>query len=526
MSAPIKLLKVFISYARSDGGELAEELVTGLEVAGVSGYLDRHDIAAGEDWERRLDSLIREADTVVFLITPKSIASERCEWEVKRAQDLAKRIIPVVGLPVPDEAVPSELRRLNYIYFRPGDSFARGLARLAEALRLDLDWIREHTRLAELARRWQERAKAEALLLRDDELSSAQAWQGAWRPELPPITDLHRVFIAASVEAQEARASQERQRNEGMAQANAERAEALARREEAISSLRRRTIIAGVGVGSLSLGIVGTVVWAVQQRTRALEAFVRREAARRDIAGQIVAYATSPGQAAMDSNGQRGGSPYSTTLLEELRKPTASLWSALSVTSMRVSRDTSGRQRPFVSSDMNGYLYLDQPSSTRRQKALVIAVGRFPEIQGMPPLDGVYRDLAAWSGFLRDRHFEVTELRDPTHLQMTEALGALKTAEASPSASPVLRVGLRLPGTSDGAPSKQPAPPDTLLMLVYSGLGFLSGAQRFLAGTDLKPGFAAGPESASKIAISVADLEAGLRDRAAASVLVYDTNFF
>lgn len=71
-------LKVFISYARSDGSALADELVTALEVAGFEGYLDRHDISAGEDWEQRLGTLIRQADTVVFLITPSAVASERC----------------------------------------------------------------------------------------------------------------------------------------------------------------------------------------------------------------------------------------------------------------------------------------------------------------------------------------------------------------------------------------------------------------------------------------------------------------
>jgi hypothetical protein len=46
-------LKVFISYARADGQALAEDLVTGLGLAGLAPFLDRHDIAAAEDWEAR-----------------------------------------------------------------------------------------------------------------------------------------------------------------------------------------------------------------------------------------------------------------------------------------------------------------------------------------------------------------------------------------------------------------------------------------------------------------------------------------
>ena len=44
---------IFISYARSDSAALAEELVEGLELAGFRPFLDRHDIAAAEDWEAR-----------------------------------------------------------------------------------------------------------------------------------------------------------------------------------------------------------------------------------------------------------------------------------------------------------------------------------------------------------------------------------------------------------------------------------------------------------------------------------------
>jgi len=69
---------IFISYARSDSSAgLAEELVTGLEVAGFRAFLDRHDIAAAEDWEARLGALILGADTIVFIISPAAVRSER-----------------------------------------------------------------------------------------------------------------------------------------------------------------------------------------------------------------------------------------------------------------------------------------------------------------------------------------------------------------------------------------------------------------------------------------------------------------
>ena len=151
MSATTEQPRIFISYARSDGTQLAEELVAGLEVAGFRPFLDRQDIAAAEDWESRLGALILGADTVVFILSPAAVKSERCAWEVECATELGKRLIPIQAVPVAEADVPERLRRLNYIEFRTGQSFARPLGELVRSLRQDVAWIREHTRLSEAA---------------------------------------------------------------------------------------------------------------------------------------------------------------------------------------------------------------------------------------------------------------------------------------------------------------------------------------------------------------------------------------
>src|ERR1700681_3742646 len=94
--ASAEKLKVFISYSRRDSAEFADELVAGLEYGGFAPFLDRHDIAAGEDWEARLGALIAEADTVVFVVSPESVKSERCVWEVDKTLGLSKRLLPVI----------------------------------------------------------------------------------------------------------------------------------------------------------------------------------------------------------------------------------------------------------------------------------------------------------------------------------------------------------------------------------------------------------------------------------------------
>jgi hypothetical protein len=176
--------------------------VLGLAACGFAPYIDREDIAAGEDWEMRLSGLIAEADSIVYVLSPDSLTSDHCSWELKESVRLAKRILPVVWRPIQDSAAPAELRRLNFIFFTgEGGSFAAGLAKLAEALRTDIGWIREHTRIAALAARWTGRGRSGALLLRGEELDAAIAWRDGKPVGATDVTDEQADFIKASADA-------------------------------------------------------------------------------------------------------------------------------------------------------------------------------------------------------------------------------------------------------------------------------------------------------------------------------------
>jgi TIR domain len=214
-------LKVFISYSRKDSAEFADELVAGLELAGFAPFLDRHDIAAGEDWEARLGGLIAESDTVVFVISPEAVKSERCGWEVDKTIELSKRLLPVIFKPVPEPEIPEKLRRLQFVRFDTGRALTRSITELVEALRVDLDWIREHTRLAELAGRWQARGRPEALLLRDEELVASKAWVARRKAEAPEVTEAQRALLDASEKAEAVRLTKERAQLEEMRRAQA-----------------------------------------------------------------------------------------------------------------------------------------------------------------------------------------------------------------------------------------------------------------------------------------------------------------
>ena len=273
-------VRVFISYSRKDE-DFAQELLVGLQIAGFEPYLDQHDIAAGEDWEQRLGRLIEAADTVVFVISPDAVDSERCAWEVDRTIELKKRLLPIVFRRVDDALVPPRLQQLNYVFFDRPFSFAPSLQALATALRTDVGWIREHTRIGELALRWDGRGRAEALLLRGEELAAAKTWLAAQPHYAPEPSLLHHAFIRAGEDDETARVSAERRRLDDMAAAQAERrkalenAEAALKREAEAQAARaraRRIIQWGGAVVALVLVVTALGFAAVQLRNAKTQA--------------------------------------------------------------------------------------------------------------------------------------------------------------------------------------------------------------------------------------------------------------
>src|SRR6478672_7529520 len=154
-------LKVFISYSRKSSDAFVDDLVVGLEDRGFAPMLDRHDIEPGEPWEARLGGLIEQSDTVVVVVSPEAVKSERCDWEINKTLALSKRLLPVIHKSVPDVEIPPKLSELQFIHFDTAPGVMRPVRELADALRVDFHWIREHTRLGELARRWDKRGRPE-----------------------------------------------------------------------------------------------------------------------------------------------------------------------------------------------------------------------------------------------------------------------------------------------------------------------------------------------------------------------------
>ncbi|CQD20979.1 WD40 repeat-containing protein [Mycobacterium lentiflavum] len=193
--------KVFISHSREDL-DFVGPLETQLRDAGYSVFIDQNDIAGGEPWRSRLDAIIVNCDAVVFVLSPHSVKSKACADEIERTIQLGKRLVPLILEPVPKESVPAALASPNWMTMKKG--FAGGLdasslARLRYAIDTDIQWVREHSRLTELAEGWRVSDSADRLL-RGEEIAAALNWLDRTPAHDLTITGLVQSFIDASVE--------------------------------------------------------------------------------------------------------------------------------------------------------------------------------------------------------------------------------------------------------------------------------------------------------------------------------------
>ncbi len=521
-------LKIFVSYSRADE-KFADELVGGLDYDGrFDVSIDRQSIIEGEDWKLRLGSLIADADTVVFVLSPDSAQSSTCSWEVDEAHRLSKRILPVLIRPLGSIPAPARLAALNYVRFDEGRSFIGGLKALSNALNTDLDWIREHTRLLARAMEWEAAKRQPNRMLSGQDIAAAKAWAANRPKDAPEPTDLHRAFIAASEEAETQRLGAERERLLEISAAQTARAAALADREQAVKQLSRRTTLGLAASGTLTALSAGLAYWGVNAESRfrreeeerkrletaAADERRRRGAARTDIEGQLTAYAASPGQQASDGSG--GNSPYTEVLLEALANKNASLSSVLQYDAKKVQAKSSG-QRPYFASDMDGDIFLlDQPPS-RRKHAFVVGVDKY---QSVPALAGATKDGEAWAKFLVRCGFEVTLIRDVILKEFDDKFAEFSTSvkrhAANKNKSPIIPVGFGRLQPLDKSPD------NSLALFFFAGQGLSVHGNDRIVMADSK---IVDESTATSGTVEVSRIRATMRDIAAASVVILDTNF-
>jgi hypothetical protein len=112
------LSRIFISYAHVDY-PLVVQLVDLLRAGNHDPWFD-HRLVVGRDWKEQLREAIVQCDGFLYALTPESVTSEWCQWEMGEAVKLGKPIIPV--LLQAKTQVPDALKRYQYADFSDGQT--------------------------------------------------------------------------------------------------------------------------------------------------------------------------------------------------------------------------------------------------------------------------------------------------------------------------------------------------------------------------------------------------------------------
>jgi len=155
--------EVFISYSRRD-----KEYVLGivehiLKDFGKSVWFDATDIHPAADWWNEICDGIRSAQYCICMISNAWLSSEVCQQELQYAVECGKAIVPLVIGDIDYSTIddidpskkPSPIKKLNWIFFRPTDDREIAFEKLLVAITENLEMVKKHTWLLQMASVWE-----------------------------------------------------------------------------------------------------------------------------------------------------------------------------------------------------------------------------------------------------------------------------------------------------------------------------------------------------------------------------------
>jgi WD40 repeat protein len=194
------MTQVFLCHSEQDR-EIAEQVRHSLMRNGLTTWTHRSDIEYGDDFHAAMTRGLEEADNVIFLLSPHSLASAYCQQELDYALSLHKRIIPMRAGQVDPTQVPESLKTLQYIDLTDNQTEADYLQDESDLLRIlkrEADYGREHKVLLTKALKWERQQRNPCILLRGYELQHAEAWLKLAQQHQYGATALQTEFIAES----------------------------------------------------------------------------------------------------------------------------------------------------------------------------------------------------------------------------------------------------------------------------------------------------------------------------------------
>lgn len=194
---------VFVSYRRKDV-DFVKKVVAELQTAGKEVWVDWEDIPPGSvGFTDDIKHGIENANTFVAILSPDYIDSTYCiDLELAYADQLNKKIIPILYRPIDDNNIPPAVGHINWIYFVPHagqeNSFEESFPKIIDAMDTNLEHQRLHKRFLLRTLEWDENNQSNSFLLNGDEIVQAESWLADTDGEDPLPTDLQKDYIARS----------------------------------------------------------------------------------------------------------------------------------------------------------------------------------------------------------------------------------------------------------------------------------------------------------------------------------------
>ena len=200
---------VFISYSRKDT-EFVRKLNESLDSSEIDAWVDWEGIPPSSEWMDEISRAIEGADAFLFVISPDSLASKVCRDELELGIKYNKKLIPILHRdPQTGTVMHDKLSSHNWVYIREQDNYDLGISRVLESINVDLDWVRQHTRLLQRATEWGRKNRNNSFLLQGADIEDAERWmiEASTQPDRE-VVPLQAEYIATS-----RKAATKRQRN-------------------------------------------------------------------------------------------------------------------------------------------------------------------------------------------------------------------------------------------------------------------------------------------------------------------------
>lgn len=174
-----KINDLFISYRQEDK-QFVKKLFSSFKASGLSLWNEENAISPGTTTNNRtVERGIMLSNSFVFVMSPNSLVSELCLFEIVTASKFHKPIVVVVATkPTEDQEltfVPEVLDHCKWFYFE-NSIFADKYSELLTEIQHNQEGKKQHSQFLTWSNQWEQSDKKNTLLLSGNRLQKAEKW--------------------------------------------------------------------------------------------------------------------------------------------------------------------------------------------------------------------------------------------------------------------------------------------------------------------------------------------------------------